>query len=394
MPASLLLDDVKIVDMTTVLMGPYCTQILADMGADIVKIEPDFGDVIRLVSKPSVTPKMSPTHLTLNRGKRCVDWDPKTELGKEATRRLIEQSDIFIHNIRDSAVARLGLSFEDAKAIKKDIVYIHCRGFSSQGPNSQQPAYDDIIQGISGMASLLHRMDSKQGMRFLPSAFADKVSGLHAVYSALAALHHRDKTGEAVHVEVPMLECVTNFLLAEHFDEATMDPPTGSFGYERQLDPTRQPLQTSDGWIVVAPYSDDRWVHTFEILGAADELSDPRLADAKSRHRNRKFLQERLAALVQNLTTDEVIEKLASADVPVCKVNELEDLQNDPHLVESGFFQPREHPTEGKYWEIQPPVRFFNVPQKEIKPAAEIGQDTAEILSELNLMAPETEGKK
>ncbi|MEP0191919.1 MAG: CoA transferase [Erythrobacter sp.] len=375
----------RIVDMTTVLMGPYCTQTLADMGAEVIKIEPSFGDIIRLVSKPSVTPKMSPTHLTLNRGKRCVDWDPKTELGKEATRRLIAKSDIFIHNVRDSGIRRLGLTFEEVKAIKPDIVYVHCRGFASTGPDPEKPAYDDIIQGISGMTSLQSRVDGTDQMRFLPSALADKVSGLHAVYGALGALHHRDRTGTAVKVEVPMLQCTTHFLLTEHFDEETMNPPTGNFGYERQLDPTRQPIQTSDGWMVVAPYSDDRWVEAFSILGAAKELEDPRISDIESRRSNRSLLQLRLAEHARRFTTDELLKLFNDNDVPAGRANRLEDLRNDPNLAGSQFFQPREHPTEGAYWEMQPPVKFVDVPEEEVSPAREIGQDTDAVLRELGL---------
>ena len=385
MPAKTLLSNIKIVDMTTVLLGPYCTQTLADLGADVTKIEPSTGDVIRFVSKPAATPKMSPTHLTLNRGKKCVDWDPKSELGKEATRELIAQSDVFIHNIRGPAIDRLGLSFEQVRAVKPDIVYVHCMGFSPDGPYADRPAYDDIIQGLSGMASLLPRVDGRNEMRFLPMAVADKVSGLHAVYATLAGILHRNATGEAVHIDVPMLECVTHFILAEHFDEATMSPPTGPFGYERQLDPTRQPLRTADGWIVVAPYSDDRWVKCFDIFGAGHELEDDRVSTPALRRTNRSHLQERLARHVLPYATDDILKKLDEADIPAARANTLEELQSDPHLAETGFFQLRTHPTEGPFWEMQPPVRFNGVAEKEIRPAGRIGQDTEIVLGELGL---------
>ncbi|RMB04760.1 CaiB/BaiF CoA transferase family protein [Eilatimonas milleporae] len=387
MPATSLLTGIKVVDMTTVLFGPYCTQTFADLGADVVKIEPKTGDVIRLVSRPSKTPRMSPTHLTLNRGKRCVDWDPKTDFGKEATLRLIEQSDVFIHNIRQSAIERLGLTFEEVRSVKKDIVYVHCLGFSPDGPYAGQPAYDDIIQSLSGMTDLLPRVDGREKKRFLPMAMADKISGLHAVYATLAALLKKNQTGEAIHTEVPMLECVTHFLLAEHFDEATMTPPTGDFGYERQLDPTRQPFQTRDGWVVIAPYSDDRWVRAFEVLGATDVFADERLKDFASRRANRSLMQEKLSLYISNYSTGEILALFHKADIPAAKSNSLEDLQNDPHLAATNFFQLREHPTEGGYWEIQPPVRFNGIPRKEIRPAAHIGQDTDAVLAELGLEA-------
>lgn len=385
MPKTSLLSDIKVADMTSVLFGPYCTQTLADMGADVVKIEPKHGDVIRRVGAPAKTKKMGPTHLTLNRGKRCVDWDPKTPLGKEATRRLIASSDVFIHNIRESAVKRLGLTFEDVKAIKPDIIYVHCIGFGSDGPYAENAAYDDIIQSLSGMTNLSSRVDGNSEPKFLPMAIADKVSALHAVYATLAAIIERNKTGKPVHVEVPMLECVTHFLLEEHFDGATFDPPTGPFGYERQLDPTRQPIKTQNGWIVVAPYTDDRWVKTFEVIGGKHELDDDRLSSFKARLSNRRYMQERLLGYLENRTSEQWLTIFREADIPAARTNSLDDLQSDPHLMATNFFAQREHPTEGDYWEIQPPVKFKNFTETDIRPAAHIGQDTAEVLKELNL---------
>ena len=227
MPATNLLSDIKIADMSTVIFGPYCTQTLADMGADVVKVEPKGGDTFRGVGKPAKNRGMGPCFLTMNRGKRSVVWDLKSEDGQAAVRKLISESDVFIHNVRADAIARIGLTFEEVKAIKPDIVYVHCVGFGSDGPYAGRPAYDDLIQGLSGAASLLPKVDGNPAPRFIPTAFADKVSGLHAVYATLAALHHRDKTGEAVHVEVPMFECITHFILEEHFYEATFDPPVG-----------------------------------------------------------------------------------------------------------------------------------------------------------------------
>ncbi|MEH6744158.1 CaiB/BaiF CoA transferase family protein [Hyphomonas sp.] len=385
MPGTNLLSDIKIADMTTVIFGPYCTQTLADMGADVVKVEPKGGDDFRNVGKPANNRSMGPCHLTINRGKRSVVWDLKSDAGRAAIRELIGQSDVFIHNIRPDAVARLGLTFEEVKAIKPDIVYVHCLGFGSDGPYAGRPAYDDLIQGLSGATMLLPKVDGNERPRFIPTAFADKVSGMHAMYATLAALHHRDRTGEAVHVEVPMFECVTHFLLEEHFYEAEFDPPVGPFLYQRQVDPSRQPLKTSNGWIVIAPYVDARWIKLFDVMGAPEELQDERIADRKGRFFNQDYMMGRVQEYFDKQTTEYWLDALGMADIPAARVNDFPDLQSDPHLVATGFFQRREHPTEGFYWETQPPVTFRGAPQREITPAPRIGEHTELVLSELGL---------
>ena len=386
MSATTLLNDIKVADMSTVIFGPYCTQTLADMGADIIKIEPQGGDDFRNVGKSANTRHMGPCHMTMNRGKRSVIWDLKSEAGEEAIRKLIAESDVFIHNVRAPAIARLGLSFEDVKAIKPDIVYVHCVGFGSDGPYAGRPAYDDLIQGLSGAASLLPKVDGNPRPRFIPTAFADKVSGLHAAYATLAALHHRARTGEAVHVEVPMFECITHFLLEEHFYEAVFDPPIGPFCYQRQVDPSRQPLQTLDGYVVLAPYVDKRWVKLFEtVLEAPHELEDGRINDYKGRYFNMDYMLERVQFYLLKKPSAHWLQACSDADIPAAPVNDFHDLQNDPHLKETGFFKRRQHPSEGDYWEPQPPVKFHGVERAEIRPAALPGQDTDLVLMELGL---------
>ena len=388
MPATKLLTDIKIADMSTVIFGPYCTQTLADMGADVIKIEPEGGDDFRNVGKSAKTRHMGPCHVTMNRGKRSVIWDLKSDAGAAAIRKLISESDVFIHNIRAPAIARLGLSFDDVKAIKPDIVYVHCVGFGSDGPYAGRPAYDDLIQGLSGAASLLPKVDGNPKPRFIPTAFADKVSGLHAAYATLAAIHHRDQTGEAVHVEVPMFECITHFLLEEHFYEAVFDPPIGPFCYQRQVDPSRQPLQTSDGYVVLAPYVDKRWVRLFnDVLNAPQELEDERINDYRGRYFNMAYMLERVQHHLLKNTSAHWLAACADADIPAAPVNDFPDLHNDPHLQATGFFKRREHPTEGAYWEPQPPVRFHGVAQEEIRPAPQPGQDTDLVLMQLGLGA-------
>ncbi|RIJ17805.1 CoA transferase [Henriciella mobilis] len=385
MPAVSPLSGIRVADMTTVLFGPYTTQTLADLGADVIKLEPETGDAFRQVGKPANNRDMGPCHLTVNRGKRSVVWDMKSEAGMRAVRKLLETSDVFIHNIRPDAVARLGLTFEEVKTIKPDIVYVHCLGFGTDGPYAGRPAYDDLIQALSGATSLLPRVDGNEAPRFLPTAFADKVSGLHAVHGALAALRHRDRTGEAVHVEVPMLECVTSFLFEEHFYEATFDPPVGPHCYQRQVDPARQPVRTKDGWVAIAPYIDSRWVKLFDVIEAPEELEDDRISDYKGRYYNQAYMMSRVQAHFVNYTSEEILRKLADADIPAANATDISKVQDDPHLKAIDFFQRREHPSEGGYWEVQPPLKFSGLPKREIPPAPRLGQHTEDVLAELGL---------
>lgn len=385
MPGYNLLSDIRIVDLSTVIFGPYCTQTLADLGADVIKIEPKSGDTYRNVGRYVNTRHMGPCHMVINRGKRSVDWDLKSDEGQAALHALIKTSDVLIMNIRGDAAERIGITFDKLKEIKPDIVFVHCTGFGSDGPYAGKPAYDDLIQALSGLTSLLPRVDGNERPRFLPMAVADKVSGMHAVYATLAALHHRDKTGEPVYAEVPMLESVTHFLMIEHFFEAAFDPPRGSYGYDRQLDPTRQPLQTKDGYIVIAPYIDARWVKMFEAMDRADILDDEQLNDQRKRFFNVGYMMERVQEVMLTNTTEHWLKVLSDADIPAARANQLEDLMDDPHLKATGFFQRRDHPTEGGYWEPQPPVKFHGQEKREIMPARYIGEDTEAVLQELGL---------
>lgn len=385
MPVHNLLNDITVTDLTSVIFGPYCTQTFADLGARVVKVEPESGDQIRYVGTLSENKGMSSCHLTINRGKESVTWGIKTKEGRAALEKLISQSDVFIHNIRHDAMERADLSFETIKAIKPDIIYVHCVGFGSDGPYAGRPAYDDLIQGLSGVTSLLPRVDGNERPRFVPTAIADKVSGLHAVYATIAALRKRDQTGEAIFVEVPMFECVTHFLLEEHLSGATFDPPKGDIGYQVQFESRRQPLQTSDGWIVIAPYMDGNLVRLFDVFDAAHEVEEERLSSRASRFENLAYMLERAQHYLRADTTENWLRRLGAADIPAAPINDLDDLKNDPHLKEVGFFQRREHPSEGYYWQTQPPVKFTGVSTSEIKPAPQIGEHTERILAELGL---------
>ena len=379
------LSGVRIADMSTVVFGPYCTQILADLGAEVIKVEPKTGDTARNIGIPPKTPKMGPVFLRLNRGKRSVVWDMKSEKGKSAMRRLLETSDVFIHNIRSEAIQRIDLDYESVRKIRPDIIYVHCTGFAEGGPYAGLQAYDDIIQAASGATSLLPRVDGNPRPRFLPTLFADKVSGLHAAYATLAAVIHRMRTGEGQYIEVPMFESVASFNMLEHLCNATFVPPTGRWGYPRQLDPLRQPMRTKDGYISIAPYVEDRWVRFFEAAGHPEVLQEERFIDAESRSRNMGLMYAAAEAIMPERTTAEWLQILKEANVPAIQANDFDDMLVDPQLRSSGLLKQREHPTEGAYVEITQPVRFSAFDPTEVRHAPQIGEHTEEVNRELGL---------
>jgi crotonobetainyl-CoA:carnitine CoA-transferase CaiB-like acyl-CoA transferase len=376
---------IRIVDMTTVVFGPYCTQILADLGADVIKVEPLEGDTVRTIGKPPVTPKMGPVHLRLNRGKRSVAWDLRSDEGRQSVRRLLETCDVFIHNIRPDAIKRLGLDYEAVRTLRPDLIYVHCTGFGLDGPYAGLQAYDDIIQAAAGATSLLPRVDGNPRPRYLPMLFADKVSGLHAAYATLAAVITRLRDGQGQHVEVPMFECIASFNLLEHLCDQTFDPPTGRWGYARQLNPGRQPLTTKDGYISIAPYVEDRWVRFFNATGHPEVLLDPRFSTPELRNGNTSLMYEVAATFMKERTTAEWLRVLKEVNVPAIQVNEIGDVLDDPHLAAVGLFERREHPSEGGYVEVRPPVKFAGFEYPDRRHAPTIGQHTAEIDRELGI---------
>lgn len=383
-----MLEGLRVTDLTTVIFGPYCTQILADLGAEVIKFEPPESDSIRIIGTPPHTPLMSPVHLRLNRGKRSVDWDLKSETGRVAMHRLIETSDIFIHNMRSDAIGRAGLTYEEVRAMRPDVIYVHCTGFDQRGPYAGLQAYDDIIQAASGIASLPPRVDGNPQPRYVPMTMADKVSGLHAAYAVLAAVIHRLRTGEGQKVEVPMFESVTSFNLVEHLCDMTFVPPTGPSCYPRQIDPTRQPMKTSDGYLALAPYLDERWVRFFEATGHAEVLLQPQFADKALRRQNMSRMYEAAAGILPRRSTDEWLEILRQANIPAMRVNDIDDLPSDPQLQATGLFRQRTHPTEGEYLEVRPPVQFSAFDYAELEHAAAPGQHSAEVAAELNVVMP------
>ncbi|WP_422059633.1 CaiB/BaiF CoA transferase family protein [Sphingopyxis sp.] len=354
-----MLHGIKIVDLTSVVFGPYCTHILAELGAEVIKVEtPGSGDSFRWSGKAAATPGMSPGFMAINRGKKSVALDLKQPEDLATMKGLLAEADVFVLNVRGKAVERLGLDHDAVRAINPEIIYAHCVGFGQDGPYADLQAYDDVIQAATGTATLLPRVDGDPRARYLPSLIADKVAGLHAAYAVLAAIIHKLRTGEGQKIEIPMFEAFANFMLLEHFGGLAFDPPNAPVGYSRQIDPDRQPFPTADGYISIVAYTDEAWPRVFELLGNPGFLDDERFATRKLRTVNLPLLYQEMARLSPAFTTAELVQRCHAAQIPAQPVRDLGDIMTDPHLAATGFFARREHPSEGAHFAMAHPVRF------------------------------------
>ncbi len=371
-----MLEGIRVIDLTTVVFGPYCTQMLVDLGAEVIKIEPLEGDVFRYTGKPAATRGMSPGHLALNRGKQSVTLDLKDTADADTLRALLKDADVFIHNVRGKAIERLGFGYDAVKALRPGIIYVHCVGFGSDGPYGELQAYDDVIQAATGAVTLAPRVDGDPRPRYIPSLIADKIAGLHGAYATLAAIIHRLRTGEGQFVEAPMFESFASFLLKEHLAGQTFDPPMGPVCYSRQIDPDRQPFPTADGHISLVPYTDESWPKVFDVLGDASLLADERLATPQLRARHSSLLYQGVAKLTPARTTAAWVAAFHAASIPAMAVRDIGDIRSDPHLAAVDFFRRREHPTEGGHVDMKPPVRFGAWEPPPPAPAPTLGQHT------------------
>ncbi len=374
-----MLEGIKIVDLTTVVFGPYCTQLLADLGAEVIKVEAKGGDAFRYAQKWRNTSGMGPGFLALNHSKKSVELDLKDEDDLAAIKHLLAEADVFVTNVRGKGLERLGLDEASVRALSPDIIYAHCVGFAQDGPYADLQAYDDVIQALSGTATLLPRVDGDPRARYLPSLIADKVAGQTAAYGVLGAIVHRLRTGEGQRIEIPMFEAFTSFMLQEHLGGLTFDPPNDTAGYARQVDPDRQPFPTSDGYISIVPYTGGAWDRVFEVLGDEDFLKDERFKDDIGRFTNVKFLYRRMAELTPNFSTDELARRFQEVDIPAQPVRDLNDVMDDPHLRATDFFERVEHPTEGPLRIMRPPVRFGAQFKRNRPGAPTVGQHNDEL---------------
>ena len=380
------LDGIRIVDLSSVLMGPSATQLLGDMGADVIKVEPLTGDTTRRVG-PGRSESMGSNFLNMNRSKRSIAIDLKHPRSREVLARLIARADVLIHNIRPQAAQRLGLSYADVSVINGKIVYCALTGFGSGGPYSGQPAYDDLIQGLAALPALYAQCGDMP--RYVPTPIADRVAGLNAVIAVTTALLHRERSGEGQAVEVPMFESVAHVVLADHMYGRTFEPPLGDAGYNRVLSPSRHPYRTADDWLCVLIYNDRQWQNFFRLVGREDMGADPRYADMRGRNAHIDALYAMVAETLLSRTTAQWIEAFQGVDIPAGPMNTLDSLIDDPHLAAVGFFETVEHPTEGTIKTMRTPVTWSRSTPQPLRQAPNLGEHGSEVLRESGFSAEE-----
>jgi crotonobetainyl-CoA:carnitine CoA-transferase CaiB-like acyl-CoA transferase len=375
------LADLRVVDLTSMVMGPYCTQIMADMGADVIKIEPPEGDNTRNISV-GPAPGMSGVFVNVNRGKRSVVLDLRSDAGKTALRELIKTADVFIHSMRFKAIAKLGFGFEDVAAINPAIIYTNCYGYSRRGPDRDLTAYDDTIQAECGLPIVQQKLTGEAN--YVGTIIADKVAGLTALYATMMALFHRERTGEGQEVEVSMFETMASFMLVEHANGAMFTPPLGPAIYPRAVAPNRRPYRTKDGQISALIYNDKQWSAFIEAVHPA--WASDAFATLEHRARHIDAVYALVADTLKERTTQEWLELFRALDIPAAPLRTPDELFHNPHLNAVGLFETVDTP--------QGPVRFPGVPTwfsrtpgRVAGPAPELGAHTREILEELGLPA-------
>jgi crotonobetainyl-CoA:carnitine CoA-transferase CaiB-like acyl-CoA transferase len=374
------LHGVRVLDLTTVVMGPYATQILADFGADVVKVEPPEGDIMRF-AWPFRSKGMGHIFLNANRNKRGIVLDLKQPEAREACLALAKNADVLVYNIRPQAMARLKLGYEDVHAVNPRIIYVGAFGYSQSGPYAAKAAYDDLIQGAAGLPWLL-REAGAESPRFVPATMADRSVGLHVVNAVCAALYSREKTGKGQRVDVPMLESLLQSVLGEHMGGYTFEPQLGEGGYTRMLSKHRRPYETQDGFVCVLIYNDKHWKAFFEMIGRQDMLADARFASAEGRSRNFDAVYGFVSDEMAKRSTAEWLAALERADIPVQRMNSLEDILRDPHLNAIGYFREIEHPTEGRLRSMKVPSEWSETAPEYRRHAPRLGEHTREVLRE------------
>ena len=370
---------IRVLDLTSVVLGPLATQILGDYGADVIKVESLQGDLIR-ANGVSRHRGMSSIYLAINRNKRSVAIDLKSPAGRDAVLRLVAGVDVLVHNMRVEAIERLGLGYAAVAAIKPDIVYCVATGFGQDGPDAHRPAFDDVIQAACGMAALIGH--DREQPDFAPSLIADKTAGMAVVNAVLAALFHRERSGQGQHVEVPMLETMVAFTMAEHLGGLSFDPPLAKAGYARLLAGGRKPAPTSDGHVAMLPYTTDHWVAFFAAVGREDLARKYNLHDRQERSARVAELYADMTSITRRMSTDECLALCDRLDLPATRIYGIDDLPSHPHLKAVGLFQPLAHPSEGATITVRPPTRFAVTPASVRLAAPRLGEHTVEVLRE------------
>ena len=373
------LEGIKVVDLSTVVLGPFATQILADLGADVVKVESQDGDTMRHIG-PSRNKGMAPHYLALNRNKRSIVIDLRKKAGLDVLKRLIGNADVFLSNLRPASMARLGLGYDVLAATNPRLIYCGAYGFGERGRYAGKPAFDDLIQGAVGLPHLVERVTGQPC--FLPTNVCDRTTALTAVYSVTSALYAREKTGRGQFIEVPMFETMAQFVLSDHMYGHIFEPPLGPAGYARLLTRGRAPFKTRDGYVCALIYLDKHWKKFCELIARTDLVLDPRFADVKNRSHNVDAFTACVADLLSTRSTAEWLELLSNADIPVMPMHTLDSLMDDPHLQDVGMVGFVDHPTEGRLRSVGIPVQFSDTPGSVRRHAPRLGENTEEILAE------------
>ena len=374
------LSSVRVIDLTTVLMGPLATRMLGDHGADVIRVEPTNGDSTRN-GTPHRNPGMSGFSLNLQRNKRSLSLDLKDDRGRQALLDLVATADVLVTNMRAAALQRLGLDEATVNQVNPSLIYCRANGFASDGPYGGKAAYDDAIQAASGLAGLFATTTGRP--TYVPAVIADKVTGLHIVQAVMAALIQRYQTGKGQNIEVPMFETMVSFNLVEHLRGAAFEPPEGPFGYERLLSPSRKPYETADGFICLMPYTDQNYEDFFRFIGQPELMTDDRFATHNARVENTSDLYDLIGSAALQKTTDAWIEFCDERSIPAAPVLDLSTFDEDPHLSHVKLVQVLQHPSEGGYQYVRDPITYSENSTALRRHAPRLGEHSVELLREL-----------
>lgn len=379
---------VRILDLTTIVLGPLATLTLAGLGAEVVKIESPEGDNVRNAGVMRHD-EMGHVFLQGNRGKKSLVLDLKQTTAREAFMQLVRQSDVFICNVRPAAMNRLGLGTDALAAANQRLIQVTACGYGSEGPYADKPAYDDLIQGAAGIPWLMQKHTGGEP-RYVPLSLADRVTGLHVVYAVTAALYARERSGRGTHVEVPMFESVAHFVLADHLAGRTYEPPLADAGYDRLISQNRRPYPTADGYLCVLIYNDRHWQRFLAAIGQPERFrNDERFSSQASRSRNIHEIYGFVGEVMRTRSTQAWISLLDELDIPNQVPNTMEDLLADPHLHATGLLSEQQHPTEGYLRVLGSPTKWEGTSPAQLRPAPRLGEQSEEVLRDAGV-APET----
>jgi crotonobetainyl-CoA:carnitine CoA-transferase CaiB-like acyl-CoA transferase len=381
------LDGLRVLDLTTTFMGPYCTLLLAHMGADVIKVEAPGGDIVRNIG-PERNPGMGTIFLNANHGKRSVVLDLKRPEGRATLDRLVESTDVLVSNMRPKAVDTLDIGPDRLRAVNDRLIYCSLTGFGAGGPYRDLAAYDDVIQAVSGLAAV---QGAPGQPAYVRTPVADKIVGIMGTTAILAAVAARERTGQGQLVEVPMFETMAQFMLLDQQGGHLFQPPIGPTGYSRTSSPFRKPYRTADGHVGVVVYTDRQWLSFFRLIDRLDLLEDPRFGTISARTRHIDDLYEIVEQALLTRSSAEWLELLAELGIPCVPILSTAELLDDEHLRAVNFFDYVEHPTEGALRMPRLPIGFSAHPATGGRPAPRLGEHGAQVLSELGVPDDEIE---